>query len=86
VTSATKAALLWLRNRNADGVFDLNGVLLAAGERAPVMRSTWNKLREVGLVESYAVRRLRVTPAGLSLDLRGVADPGCAAADLDDDL
>jgi len=74
MTSAQNSALLWLRNRNADGIFDRNGVLLAAGQRAPVMRSTWNKLRAAGLVETYADKRLRVTPAGLAMDLRGVRE------------
>jgi hypothetical protein len=85
IAKAGKAALLWLRNRNADGVFDLHGVLLAAGERAPVMRRTWNALRDAGLVEAYSVRRLRVTAAGLALDLAGVAEPA-PCYDLDDDF
>lgn len=69
-----KSALLWLRNRNGDGVFQRNQVLLAAGEDAPVMRSTWNRLADAGMVERYAERRLRVTAAGLAADLRGVAE------------
>lgn len=82
ITPAQKSALLWLRNRNADGMFDINGVLLAAGELAPVMRSTWNKLRSYGLVESYADgKRLRVTASGLSLDLRRVREPIGAGED-----
>ena len=46
-------ALRWLSNRNGDGVFDINGVLLAAGELAPFTRSTWNALRDLDLVEFY---------------------------------
>lgn len=53
MTKAQEAALAWLRERNGDGCFDRNGVLLAAGERAPVTRGTWNALRDLGLVEFY---------------------------------
>jgi len=74
MTSAQKSALLWLRNRNGDGMFDRNGVLLAGGCSAPVMRATWNKLRDAGLVEVYNGKRLRVTEAGLAVDLRGVGE------------
>lgn len=69
LTAARSAALDWLRRRNGDGVFDKRGVLLAAGERAPVTRQTWNALRDLGLVEIYrpnpkGARRVRVTDAG----------------------
>jgi hypothetical protein len=75
VTPGAKSALLWLRNRNGDGVFGHGGrVLLAAGSWAPVMRATWNLLALHQLVESYDRQRLRVTPAGLALDLAGVAE------------
>lgn len=53
MTKAQEAALAWLRERNGDGCFDRNGVLLAAGEAAPVTRGTWNALRDLGLVEFY---------------------------------
>lgn len=53
LTEAQAYALRWLRKRNGDGCFDKNGVLLAAGELAPVMRSTWNALQKLGLVEIY---------------------------------
>lgn len=46
-------ALDWLRERGGDGVFDRNGVVLASGERAPFMRSTWNALCDLGIVEFY---------------------------------
>jgi hypothetical protein len=75
LTKAQKSALLWLRNRNGDGMFDRNGVLLAAGQSAHVMRSTWNKLREAGLVETYGGKRLRVTDAGQTVDLKGATEP-----------
>lgn len=69
-TPAMLSALKWLRNRNADGVFDKNGVLIAAGEKAPVMRVTWNKLEVYGFVELYMDRkRLKVTDAGMKVDL-----------------
>lgn len=62
-------ALAWLACRGADGLFDLNGVVIAQGARAPVMRATWNKLRAEGLVEFYNPKatgrgRLRLTTAG----------------------
>ena len=53
LTNAQRDALKWLAEHNGDGVFDRYGVLLAAGELAPVMRSTWNALRVFGLVEFY---------------------------------
>lgn len=75
ITGAQKSALKWLRNRNADGVFDKNQVLTAAGERAPVMRSTWSKLEKLGLVKRYVNnRRLMVTVAGLEMNLHGVQE------------
>lgn len=52
-TKSESEALRWLLERHGDGVFDLNGVLLAAGERAPFRRKTWNSLRDLGLVEFY---------------------------------
>lgn len=74
-THAQLAALKWLRNRNADGVFDRHQVLVAGCERAPVMRSTWSRLEGFGLVERYLKnRRLRVTDAGMAVDLRGVQE------------
>lgn len=74
-TDSQKSALLWLRNRNGDGVFDRNQVLNAAGERAPYMRSTWSNLERAGLVERYLNgRRLRITDTGKALDLRGVGE------------
>lgn len=65
ITKAQADALKWLREHNGDGVFNLNGTLLAGGELAPVMRSTWNALRDAGAVEFYKVgnrggQRLRV--------------------------
>ncbi|TIU94521.1 MAG: hypothetical protein E5W09_22905 [Mesorhizobium sp.] len=69
------SALKWLRNRNGDGVFDSNQVLVAAGERAPIMRSTWNKLADAELVEFYHDRRrLRVTDAGRLVDVSRVEE------------
>lgn len=69
-TAAQLAALKWLRNRNGDGVFDRNQVLIAGGEPAPVMRSTWTRLERFGLVERYLEnRRLRLTAEGQRVDL-----------------
>jgi hypothetical protein len=53
VTSAQKDALEWLRKRGGDGSRQRGNVLLAAGEIAPVMWSTWKKLAELGKVEIY---------------------------------
>ena len=64
MTKAQQEALEWLRRRNGDGLFGKDGVLVAAGERAPMMRSTWNKLRDLGLVEYYQKKRVRVTQNG----------------------
>lgn len=63
MTKAQKEALKWLTEHNGDGCFDRYGTLIAAGEKAPVMRSTWNALRDAGLVEFYGHnnKRLRVT-------------------------
>lgn len=69
------SALKWLRNRNGDGVFDRNQVLVAGGERAPIMRSTWNNLQDADLVEfCMERRRLRVTQAGYLVDLARVEE------------
>ena len=57
ITTAQAEAMKWLREHNRDGLFDKNGVLVAAGERAPFMRSTWNALRDAGLVEFYGPDR-----------------------------
>lgn len=53
MTDAQREAVKWLREHNGDGLFDKNGVLVAAGERAPFMRSTWNALHDIGAVEFY---------------------------------
>lgn len=53
LTANQAAALKWLREHTGDGCFDRNGALLAAGESAPFMRSTWNALRDAGKVEIY---------------------------------
>lgn len=61
LTTSQVVALKWLMERNGDGLFDRSGCLVAGGERAPVMRSTWNKLSDQGHVEFYLDRkRLRV--------------------------
>ena len=53
LTKSQCAALQWLREHNGTGLFDKHGVVLAAGESAPFMRSTWNALREAGKVRIY---------------------------------
>lgn len=53
MTKSQEGALRWLKQRGGDGCFDKNGVLLARGELGPYMRSTWNMLRDLKLVEFY---------------------------------
>lgn len=53
LTEAQKTALRWFKRHNGDGCFDNTGVLLAAGERAPFTRGTWNALIAVGIIEHY---------------------------------
>lgn len=72
MTEAEKKALRWLYDRNGDGVFDKDGVLIAAGQSAPIMRSTWNSLVRQGYVMEYMKRkRLKTTEAG------DLVAPGC---------
>ncbi len=69
-----QSALLWLRDREGDGVFIRKGsVLLAGGEVARVHRRTWNSLEGRDLVEFYAGGvRCRITLAGGAVNLVGV--------------
>jgi len=53
MTKTQADALKWLKARNGDGILDKHGVVLAAGESAHFMRSTWNGLRDLGKVEFY---------------------------------
>jgi len=53
MTKAQENALKWLIEHTGDGIFDKNGILVAAGEPAPFMRSTWNALAAAGKVEMY---------------------------------
>lgn len=75
-TDAQLSALKWFVNRNGDGMFEKNRqVLVAGGERAPIMRATWNRLEALGLVEFYMDgKRLKVTPAGRAVKLGGVRE------------
>jgi hypothetical protein len=83
LSDACCSALKWLRNRNGDGVFDKNHVLVAAGERAPVMRSTWNRLEQACCVEFYMGRkRLRVTKRGHELPLDWIGESVSRDAEL----
>jgi hypothetical protein len=74
MTRAMRSALLWFRNRGGDGVFAKDGVFLCAGERAPIMRSTWNRLCDAGFIGQPAKRRLRITEIGLQFDLTNVRE------------
>lgn len=71
MTAAQQAALKWLTDRGGDAMFDKNGVALAMGETAPVRRSTWNALRDLGKIEFYSPNgkgrgRLRLTDGGVA--------------------
>jgi hypothetical protein len=57
LSEAQGGALKWLADRGGDGCFDRNGVAFAQGETAPVCRSTWNRLAELGLLEFYGGAR-----------------------------
>lgn len=57
MTDAKRNALRWLACHNGDGCFMRSGVLLAAGESAPVVRGTWNALAKLGYVELYKPAR-----------------------------
>ena len=69
LTKAMQQAAKWLLDRGGDGMFDANGIALAGGETAPVMRGTWNTLAKMGIVEFYNPTdkgrgRLRLTEHG----------------------
>ncbi len=77
LTEAMLSALKWLRNRGGDGVFGEKSnktVLLAGGDRAPIMRVTWTRLCAAGLCESHGHLRLRETAAGRKIDLAEVSE------------
>lgn len=73
LSRAEASALLWLRNRGGTGVYDKSRVLLAQGDRAAVMHTTWNHLVDKGLVLRAGVR-LTVSPLGRQYDLRGMRE------------
>jgi hypothetical protein len=64
MTKAQDAALKWLTDHNGDGAFDKHGVVIAAGERAPIERKTWNALADAGKVEFYGGKRDGLTGYG----------------------
>jgi hypothetical protein len=54
LSQSCSKALKWLKEHNGTGSFEKyprHHVLIAGGEEAPVMRITWNKLQDLGLVE-----------------------------------
>jgi hypothetical protein len=68
MTEAQRAALKWLREHGGNGIFGTRGgVLLAGGEWAPFMRSTWNALERTALVQKRG-KRLFVTTEGAQID------------------
>lgn len=62
MTRSESEALKWLSEHGGDGVFAGRDhqALLAQGETAPFMRSTWNAFARLGRVEFYGNRRLRI--------------------------
>lgn len=69
ITVAQSNALKWLARHGSQGGFlkwPSHHVLLAGGEVAPVMRSTWTALEKHGLV-AIAERRVTITPAGMAV-------------------
>lgn len=79
LTDAQKSALAWLKNRGGDGLFDRTRCVVARGERAGVMRVTWARLEQAGLIERYAEnRRVRVTRAGVLINVAHVQEADCA--------
>lgn len=74
MTDAAKSALVWLRNRQGVGVFEKNKqVLVAQGERAPIMRSTWTALQRLGYVE-ITKSHVLLCDTGWALSLIGVEE------------
>lgn len=63
VSDAMQQAAAWLADHNGTGVFAHDGVLLAGGERAPIMRVTWKRLCERGFV-TIAAKRVTLTISG----------------------
>lgn len=74
LTDSQRAALTWLRRHGSDGLFCKDGVLMACGERAPFMRSTWNALVKEGVAEFYGDGRGRIRLTGNSSAVHGVSD------------
>lgn len=71
LTQAQRGALKWLAMHNRDGAVERWGTIVAAGERSPVMRQTWEKLCELGLIEFYQKKkRARLTQVGTALALQ----------------
>lgn len=65
LSKSCREALDWLGKHNGTGCFERwprHHVLLAAGEEAPFMRSTWVKLARAGLVTIAGGRVSVVSP------------------------
>lgn len=65
MTKSQQNALNALAARNGTGIFDKYGVMIAGGDRLAFTRSTWSKLRGLGLVDIDG-KRATVTEAGLA--------------------
>jgi len=78
IRASQRLALLWLRNRGGEGVFNKDDVLIARGELAPVARPTWRKLQSAGLIGSRAPHCVHLTRQGKNFDLHGVEESQAA--------
>lgn len=58
LTQQQRRALDWLAERGGDGVWCTGGgAVMAQGDIAPYERATWQRLEELGHVESYGAAR-----------------------------
>lgn len=65
LTHRQRAALKWLREYG-EGLFGKGGVVVARGDWRYFLRSTWDGLRDTGMV-GYDGDRVVVTPLGRQL-------------------
>jgi len=67
ITDPMRGAAKWLAEHNGDGHVERWGTIVAAGERAPIMVATWKRLQQLGFVEYYGRKRIRLTDSGKEL-------------------
>lgn len=69
-SDAQQQACAWLAEHNGSGCWGHDGVLIAGGERAPIMRSTWNALKSRGWVAFEKGTRVEITEEGRKIAAR----------------